>query len=228
MNENVLTVNNLTKYFDVSHDREVSLKWHIAHIFKKKIKESEKVMIFENISFSLKKGESIGLCGKNGAGKSTLLKVIAGLMKPSSGNVKVKGKMIPLISMGAGFSNELTGIENLYINASLFGKTNKEIDQLYNSIVEFSGIENFMDTKLKYYSSGMRARLSFAIAIHMEPDILLADEVLAVGDKEFKDKCQKKVEELRKNGMTLLYVSHDEKSVEKFCDRCIYLSRNNE
>jgi len=223
MNENILTVTNLTKYFDVTHNREVSLKWHIAHIFKKSIKESEKVTIFENISFSLKKGESIGLCGKNGAGKSTLLKIIADLMQPSSGSVKVKGKMIPLISMGAGFSNELTGIENLYINTSLFGKTNQETDILYDKIVSFAGIENFMDTKLKFYSSGMRARLSFAIAIHMEPDILLADEVLAVGDKEFKDKCQKKVKELRENGMALVYVSHDEKSVEKFCDRCINL-----
>jgi ABC-2 type transport system ATP-binding protein/lipopolysaccharide transport system ATP-binding protein len=223
MNDNILVVNNLTKYFYVNHDMEISLKWHIANIFKKAKKKNEKITVFENISFSLKQGESIGLCGKNGSGKSTLLKIIADIMEPSSGSVKVNGKMIPLISMGAGFSNELTGIENLYINASLFGKTNKQIDELYGDIVSFAGIENFMDTKLKYYSSGMRARLSFAIAIHMQPDILLADEVLAVGDKEFKDKCQKKVKELRKNGMALVFVSHDEKSVENFCDRSISL-----
>ncbi len=223
MDNNILVVKNLSKHFYIDHDVEVSLKWHIANILKKSKQKSEKITIFKDISFSLKKGESVGLCGKNGAGKSTLLKIIADIMKPSSGSIKVKGKMIPLISMGAGFSNELTGIENLYINASLFGKTNKQIDELYDDIVSFSGIENFMDTKLKFYSSGMRARLSFAIAIHMEPDILLADEVLAVGDKEFKDKCQRKIKELRKNGMALVFVSHDEKSVEMFCDRCINL-----
>lgn len=223
MEDFVLKVENLSKEFIVNHDMQISLKWHIANIFSKRKKEKEKLKIFDDISFRLKKGESIGLCGKNGAGKSTLLKVIADVMKPTSGTIQIKGKMIPLISMGAGFNNELTGIENLYINASLFGKTNKEIDDIYEQIVEFAEIENFMDTKLKYYSSGMRARLSFSIAIHMDPDLLLADEVLSVGDKEFKEKCRIKVKELRENGMSLVYVSHDEKSVEKFCDRCISL-----
>lgn len=219
----LLIVENLSKSFSIEHNREISLKWHIVNFFKQEKQERETLKLFENISFSLNRGESIGLCGKNGAGKSTLLKIIAGIMKPTKGEVRVNGKLIPLISMGAGFSNELTGIENLFINASLFGKTNKETRVLYQDIVEFSGIENFMDTKLKYYSSGMRARLSFSIAIHMEPDILLADEVLSVGDKEFRDKCKVKVDELREKGMSLVYVSHDEKSVERFCDRCIKL-----
>ncbi len=223
MNKYVLHVTGLSKSFYINHDLEVSLKWHIANIFSKRKKSEEFLTVFENVSFSLKKGESIGLCGKNGSGKSTLLKIIANIIKPSSGIVNYEGKIIPLISMGAGFNDELTGIENLYINASLFGKTNKETDSLYDSIVSFADIKDFMDTKLKFYSSGMRARLSFAIAIHMEPDILLADEVLAVGDSEFKEKCHKKLQQLRENGMALVYVSHDEKSVEKFCDRCLYL-----
>jgi len=147
-------------------------------------------------------------------------------MLPDSGQIDIRGKVTPLISMGAGFNGELTGIENLYINASLFGKTNQETSFLYKKIVSFAGIENFMDTKLKFYSSGMKARLSFAIAIFMEPDILLADEVLSVGDKDFREKCLKKIDNLKKDGMCLVFVSHNEKSINDFCDSCITLGEN--
>ncbi len=180
-----------------------------------------------HLNFELKKGESLGILGRNGSGKSTLLKIIAGVTKPSDGRITVNGRIAPLIELGAGFHPELTGRENVYLNGSILGIRKKQMDKLYPEIVEFAELEKFMDQPIKYYSSGMYTRLAFSVAVAETPDILLVDEILAVGDKKFQQKCLNRMEEFRKSGSTMVMVSHGPEQLEKYCDKGLVLDRGN-
>ncbi len=179
----------------------------------------------DDVSFEIKKSESIGLIGANGSGKTTLLKLLNGIFWPDKGRISVRGNIGALIAVGAGFHPLLSGRENIYLNGAILGMGRREMKEKFDSIVDFSGIQNFLDTPVKFYSSGMFVRLGFAVAIHCDPDILLVDEVLAVGDINFQVKCINKMKELRQKGITTIYVSHDLNSVFLLCDKCIYLSK---
>jgi ABC-type polysaccharide/polyol phosphate transport system ATPase subunit len=177
----------------------------------------------KNISFEIKQGESVGFIGRNGAGKSTILKLLAGVTKASSGTVEINGRVAAMIEVGAGFHPELTGRENIYLNGSIMGMTKDQIEKDFDSIVDYAELENFIDTPVKHYSSGMYVRLGFAIAVHTTPDIFLIDEVLAVGDEAFQKKCVKTLEEHRAAGKTMILVSHQLEKIEEICERCIYI-----
>jgi ABC-2 type transport system ATP-binding protein len=179
----------------------------------------------DDVSFTVQQGESIGLMGLNGSGKSTLLKVISGVMKPNKGTVLTRGRIAGLIATGAGFQQQLSGLENIYLNAAIYGLNEKETKAVLDEIIEFADIGQFIDQPVGAYSSGMSSRLGFAIAVHVDCDIFLADEILAVGDKPFKRKCMAKMEEIRNSGKTIVYVSHAAASVQKMCDRVIALEK---
>jgi ABC-2 type transport system ATP-binding protein len=177
----------------------------------------------QDVSFTIKKGESVGIVGSNGSGKSTTLKLIAGVMAPNSGEVHVRGRVSPLIELGAGFHPDLTGRENVYLNASILGMTGRDIRARFNDIVDFAELWEFMETPVKRYSSGMYMRLGFSVAVHSDPDILLVDEVLAVGDAVFSEKCLAKVREFQEAGVTIVIVSHSPDTIKEFCGRAILL-----
>lgn len=177
------------------------------------------------INFELLKGQSLGILGRNGSGKSTLLKLIAGVTKPSDGRITVNGKVAPLIELGAGFHPELTGRENVYLNGSILGIRKKDMDKLYSKIVEFAELEEFMDEPIKFYSTGMYMRLAFSVAVAETPDILLVDEILAVGDQRFQKKCLNRMSEFIKKGSTLVMVSHSPTQLEKYCDKGLLLDK---
>ena len=178
-----------------------------------------------DISFTVERGEAVGLIGSNGSGKSTLLKTVAGILKPTSGTVSIDGRVAALIELGAGFHPEISGRENVYINGAVLGLSRREIDRRFNEIVEFSGLANFIDEPVKNYSSGMYVRLGFAVAIHTDPDILMVDEVLAVGDEAFSHRCLRRIEEFLAEGKTLLLVSHSLSLIEEICDRALWLEK---
>ncbi len=217
----VLSVKNVHKDFYLPHDKGGSLKGAIVGIFKSKDKEVDTQHALHGISFDIKEGEFFGILGRNGSGKSTLLKILAGIYQPTKGTVTRKGKIVPFIELGVGFNPELTGRENVYLNGALLGFSEKEIDDRYNEIVKFAELEDFMEQKLKNYSSGMQVRLAFSVATRAEADILLIDEVLAVGDAEFQRKCYNYFELLKKSKSTVVFVSHDMSAVREFCDRAI-------
>lgn len=179
----------------------------------------------KDVSFSLKRGETLGIIGPNGAGKSTILKILAGVTKPTKGKVMVKGKVAPLIELGAGFHPELTGRENIYLNGSILGLRKAEIDKKFKNIVDFAELWDFIETPIKYYSSGMHMRLGFSVAISIEPEILLIDEILAVGDATFQKKCIQKMDEFKKKGVTIVFVSHNLGAIKDFCQRVIWLDK---
>ncbi len=180
----------------------------------------------KNVSFTVNKGEVLGIVGKNGAGKSTLLKILSQITPPTTGEIRIHGKVGSLLEVGTGFHPELSGRENIFLNGAILGMTRKEIARKFNQIVEFSGIEKFLDTPVKHYSSGMYVRLAFSVAAHMEPDILIIDEVLAVGDAEFQKKCLGKMGEVKeKEGRTILFVSHNTDAIRQLCTRCILLEK---
>lgn len=178
----------------------------------------------KDVSFEIKKGDVVGVMGRNGSGKSTLLKLLSRITVPTEGCASLKGRLASLLEVGTGFNYELTGRENVYLNGSILGLKNKEINERYDRIVEFAEIADFMDTPVKRYSSGMRVRLAFAVAAHLEPDILILDEVLAVGDAKFQEKCLNRIDEIRGSGVTVLFVSHSHQLVSKLCSRGIVLS----
>jgi len=212
---------NVDKYFYLQHQK--TIKELVAAIFHQK-KTLERVHALKNVSFKIKKGETVGVIGKNGAGKSTLLKLMAGVSSPTTGSVRITGRISPLIELGAGFHPELSGKENIFLNGVILGVEEKFLIDKFQEIVDFSEIDmKFIYTPVKYYSSGMYMRLAFAVAIFTEPDILLIDEILAVGDTAFQAKCIKRMEEFKKEGVTTLFVSHSMESVKSFCDRVIYL-----
>lgn len=208
------------KYFLYTHQK--TLKEMIQAIFKRN-KTLERIHALKNINLEIKKGETVGVIGRNGAGKSTLLKLIAGVSQPNSGKIFVNGRVVPLIELGAGFHPELTGRENIFLNGVILGLSEKEIRLKIDKIIEFSEIKKFIDTPVKYYSSGMYMRLAFSVSVFVDPDILLVDEILAVGDNQFQNKCLTRMEEFKKNGVTIIFVSHSLETVKKFCQRVVYL-----
>ena len=185
---------------------------------------SDPFYALQDVTFTIKKGETVGIVGRNGSGKSTCLKLIAGVMAPSDGEVHVHGRVSPLIELGAGFHPDLTGRENVYLNASILGMSNRDIRAGFDEIVEFAELHDFMDTPVKRYSSGMYMRLGFSVAVHSDPDILLVDEVLAVGDALFAEKCMAKIRQMHERGVTIVIVSHSVDMIREFCERAFLLS----
>ena len=179
----------------------------------------------KDVSFELKKGDALGLIGLNGSGKSTMLKTIAGVLKPTKGNVKVNGSIAPLIELGAGFDMDLTAQENVYLNGALLGYSRKQMSEYYNDIVEFSELKDFMNVPVKNFSSGMVSRLAFAIATIGTPDILIVDEVLSVGDFRFQEKCERRIQKMMDSDTTILFVSHNINQVEKLCNKIVWLEK---
>lgn len=222
--EVVLKVENVYKNFKLPHEKTTSIKSSIVNIFKSKDKTIEVQHALKDISFEVKKGEFFGILGRNGSGKSTLLKILAEIYTPTKGSVARVGKLVPFIELGVGFNPELTGRENVFLNGALFGFSKKEIEAKYDKIVEFAELEKFMDQKLKNYSSGMQVRLAFSVATHAEADILLIDEVLAVGDADFQRKCYSFFKSLKKQGKTVIFVTHDMGAVNEYCDRAMLIN----
>jgi len=217
-----LKVEHLHKSFILPHERHTGIKQYLINIFKKK-KGYEHQRVLKDVSFNVSQGDFFGIVGRNGSGKSTLLKLLAGIYTPGSGNIEVNGTLVPFIELGVGFNPELTGRENIFLNGALLGFSRKEMQQKYDSIVEFSELERFMDQKLKNYSSGMQVRLAFSIAIRAKGDILLLDEVLAVGDAAFQQKCFDYFEQLKKDKKTVILVTHDMSAVKRFCNKAILI-----
>ncbi len=213
-------VEHLSKDFLLPHERKNSIKEWILH-FKKP--SYEKFHALRDINFEVKKGEFFGIVGRNGSGKSTMLKILGGIYQPTKGNVHVNGTLTPFIELGIGFNPELTGRENVFLNGAILGLTRKEVKKKYDEIVEFSELEKFMDQKLKNYSSGMQVRLAFSIAIQAHNDILLIDEVLAVGDAAFQRKCFNVFKDMKNSDKTVIFVSHDMGAIRDYCDRAILI-----
>lgn len=220
--ENVIQVKDVRKKFKLYFDKGQSFKEKI--LFKNRNRYEERWAL-KGISFNVKKGEAIGLIGENGCGKSTMLKMITKIMYPNEGSIDVKGRISSLIELGAGFHPDMSGRENIYTNASIFGLTRKEIEERIESIIDFSELQQFIDNPVRTYSSGMYMRLAFSVAINVDADVLLIDEILAVGDASFQAKCFKKIMELKNKGITIVIVSHDRNSIEKICDRVIWIEK---
>lgn len=216
-----IEVNHVSKIFKLHHERNQTLK---AAISRRKISRYEEFLAVDDVSFNIKQGSTFGLIGSNGSGKSTLLKCLAKIYTPTKGRISYNGKMAALLEVGSGFHHELSGKENIYLNGSILGMSKKEIDRKYDEIVDFSGVERFIDQPIKNYSSGMYVRLGFAVAISVEPDILIADEVLAVGDEDFQRKCLNRFKFLKNQGKTVVLVSHSMQSVESMCDEVAWLN----
>lgn len=214
-------VKNVYKTFDVYLDKANTIKERLLFLFSRSRKEKREVL--KDINLEIKKGEAVALIGTNGSGKSTLLKLMTKIIYPNKGGIETYGKLTSLLELGAGFHPDFSGRENIYFNASIFGLTKKEIDKRLNQIIEFSELEEFIDNPVRTYSSGMFMRLAFAVAINVDADILLIDEILSVGDEHFQKKCFDKMEELKKQGKTMVFVTHSMNAVKKLCDRAIWL-----
>ncbi len=222
--EVVINVSNVSKSFKLPHEKHGSIKSLFVSRFRASSRSYEKQQVLKDVSFQIHKGEFFGIVGRNGSGKSTLLKLLAEIYTPNNGSIKVEGKLIPFIELGVGFNPELTGRENVFLNGALLGFSKSEVEAMYDEIVEFAEIERFMDQKLKNYSSGMQVRLAFSIAIRAKGDILLLDEVLAVGDEAFQQKCVDVFEKYKAEKQTVILVTHDMESVKKFCSRAMLIS----
>jgi lipopolysaccharide transport system ATP-binding protein len=228
MVRSVLQVSRLSKRYRIgeysadTQFREVIMR-AMSKLARRQPEQEQIVWALQDISFEVQQGEVLGIIGRNGAGKSTLLKLLSRITYPTSGSLKARGRVASLLEVGTGFHEELTGRENIFLNGSILGMKKKEIDHRLDEIVEFSGISKFIDTPIKRYSSGMRLRLGFAVAAHLSPDILLVDEVLAVGDADFQKKCLDAMDGLRTSGRTVLFVSHNMAAVESLCSRCIWI-----
>lgn len=224
----ILEVQNISKKFRIYHENlpYESLRSKLAnpiHFFKHK--QAEEFWALKNVSFNVDPGESIGIIGKNGAGKSTLLKVLSKITPPSQGKIISRGRIASLLEVGTGFHPELTGRENVFLNGSILGMKQKEITEQFDEIIDFSGIEKFLDTQLKHYSSGMQLRLAFAVAAFLNPEIMIIDEVLAVGDADFQKKCIGKMEGVTRSGRTILFVSHQMGLVNQLCSRALLMNK---
>jgi lipopolysaccharide transport system ATP-binding protein len=219
----ILEVRNLWKQYQIGGQQTsyLSLRERLLQPFQKQ--QTDTFWALQDINFDVYEGECIGIIGRNGAGKSTLLKILSQITPPTKGYIKARGRVASLLEVGTGFHPELTGRENVYLNGSILGLKRSEINAKFDEIIDFSGVEKFLDTPLKHYSSGMRLRLAFSVAAHLEPEILLIDEVLAVGDAEFQKKCLGKMDEVSKSGRTVIFVSHNLGAVEKLCSKSILL-----
>lgn len=227
MEEIAVDVKNVSKNFSLPHDRANSIKEAFVNPFRSSMHKNVQVQhALKNVSLQVKQGEFFGIVGRNGSGKSTLLKMLAGIYQPTKGTIGVKGKLVPFIELGVGFNPELTGKENVYLNGALLGFSEREIAAKYDDIVEFAELKDFMDQKLKNYSSGMQVRLAFSMAVRAEADILLIDEVLAVGDADFQRKCFEYFNQLKKTKKTVVFVSHDMDAVQRYCDRAMLIEKN--
>ncbi|SHO47128.1 ABC transporter ATP-binding protein [Anaerocolumna xylanovorans] len=217
-------VSNVSMRFNLSSQKVDNLKEYFIKFIKRELKYTE-FWALRNVNLSIEKGDRLGILGLNGAGKSTLLKIIAGVLKPTEGSIVVKGKIAPLLELGAGFEPEYTGAENIYLYGAVLGYPKDFIAEKYNEIIEFSELGKFINVPLKNYSSGMKSRLGFAIATIVEPDVLILDEVLAVGDAKFKKKCEAKIQSMFDKGVTVLFVSHSLPQVQKICNKAILLEK---
>ncbi len=239
--DSIIQIKNLGKKYNIQHQKGgyITLRDVIANVFKnpfgfakQKVKEvtgisgKEEFWALKDINLEIKKGEVVGIIGSNGAGKSTLLKVLSQITPPTTGEIRINGTVSSLLEVGTGFHPELSGRENIFLNGAILGMKREEMAKKFDTIVEFAGIEKFLDTQVKHYSSGMYVRLAFSVAAHLEPDILIVDEVLAVGDAEFQKKSLGKMEEItKKQGRTILFVSHNMASIQSLCNRCLLLNK---
>ena len=219
-NDYAIRVKDLYKDFKLNSDKARTLKEKLLFSKRNKV---DKVHILKDITLDIKKGETVALIGTNGSGKSTLLKLMTKIIFPTKGTIKVNGKLTSLLELGAGFHPDFTGRENIYFNAAIFGLTKHEIDKRLNTIIEFSELGDFIDSPVRTYSSGMYMRLAFSVAINVDADILLIDEILAVGDKHFQDKCFAKLHELKNSEKTIVIVTHDLAQVKKLCNRAVWI-----
>ncbi len=215
-----IVLNDVTKTFDIKHTHSMK-ETFIAMLRRKQL--STKFDALKNITFTVPEGQSVAMLGRNGSGKSTTLKLLSGVMPPDQGWIRTRGRVAGLLEVGAGFHPDLTGRANVYLNAAILGMSKSEVDACFDSILEFSEIGDFIDTEVKFYSSGMYSRLGFAVAIHTELDILLVDEILSVGDAQFREKCHKKLHEMQAAGKTMFIVSHNASQVQELCERGIVL-----
>jgi ABC-type polysaccharide/polyol phosphate transport system ATPase subunit len=212
---NAVSVENLSKSFKIPHEKRYTLRDKLLNFTRNRTFETFKVL--DDISFNVQEGDFFGILGRNGSGKSTLLKLLAGIYTTNEGKITTKGAISPFLELGVGFNPELSGHDNIYYNGMILGLTRKEINRKYDSIVEFSELERFIDQKLKNYSSGMYVRLAFSMAVHANKEIILLDEVLAVGDLYFQQKCLRELHKLKESGKTIILVSHDMEAVKSFC-----------
>lgn len=217
----MIAIENVNKVFRLPHDRKSTLRQRFVSVFRKST--YEELYALRDINLHVKQGEFLGIIGKNGSGKSTLLKLIAKVLEPTSGRIGVSGNVAPFLELGVGFQGDLTVKDNVFLYGALLGMSKKEVSDKYDWVIDFSGLERFVDAKLKNLSSGMQVRLGFSITVAVESPILLVDEVLAVGDMDFQQKCYNSFESFKANGRTILFVSHDLTAIERFCTRVILL-----
>lgn len=224
MNKGVaIKVTHVSKDFKLYYDKANTLKEKLLFFSKKSRSKNDILHVLKDIDLTIKKGESVALIGTNGSGKSTLLKLMTKIIYPNKGKITTNGKLTSLLELGAGFHDDFTGRENIYFNASIFGLTKSEIDAKLDEIIQFSELQDFIDNPVRTYSSGMYMRLAFSVAINVDADILLIDEILAVGDQHFQEKCFNKLKELKKSGKTIVIVTHSMDQVRQFCDRAVWL-----
>lgn len=224
MKEYAIEVNHVSMLFRLNRERVDNIKEYVIRLLTRKLHYTE-FWALKDVSFKVEKGDRVGVMGFNGAGKSTLLKVIAGVLKPTMGSVKVVGTIAPMLELGAGFDPNYSGKENIYLYGTTMGYSRKFIDEKYDEIVEFSELQEFIDAPLKSYSSGMKSRLGFAIATAVKPDVLILDEVLSVGDAAFKEKSEQRILDMIDDGVTVLYVSHSTDRVRKICNKAVILTK---
>lgn len=222
-----IVVDNVSMRFNLASERVDSLKDLLIKKIKFQSCSFDEFWTLNNISFSVDKGESCALIGANGSGKSTMLKIISGILTPTKGSVEVNGSIAPLIELGAGFDYELTGRENIFLNGAILGYSKKLMLEKYDEIIDFSELRNFIDVPVKNYSSGMIARLGFSIATMVKPEILVVDEILAVGDQAFQDKCHKRLEDMMNSGTTVLLVSHSAADIKRICQKAVWIDKSN-
>lgn len=223
-NDAIVAVDHVSMKFNLASEKFDSFKEYVIKSIKRQVSYDE-FWALKDISFEVKRGQSLGLVGLNGSGKSTMLKIIAGVLKPTKGHVTVRGNMAPLIELGAGFDMDLTARENVFLNGALLGYNRAQMEEQYEDIVNFSELGEFMNVPVKNFSSGMVSRLAFAIATIGVPDILICDEVLSVGDFRFQEKCEERIGNMKENGTTILFVSHSLTQVEKICDKIVWLEK---
>ena len=220
----MVEVENITMRYRMDTDRVMSLKEYLTRAARGKLRYTEFTAL-EHVTFSVERGETLGLIGRNGAGKSTLLKLIAGILEPTEGNITLHGNVVPMLELGSGFDFELTGRENIFLNGAILGYSEAFLRAKYKEIVAFSELERFIDTPIRAYSSGMLARLAFSIAAQVEPEILIVDEILSVGDADFQEKSRARMMELMGGGTTVLFVSHNMKQIQTMCRRAVWLEQ---
>ena len=226
MTENIIEVRDVTMRFNLEEERTDTIKEYFLKLMKRQLRFNE-FLALKNISFDVKRGDSVALIGMNGSGKSTMLKIIAGVLYPTKGTVNVRGSIAPLIELGAGFDGDLTARENIYLNGAVLGHSRKFMEEHFQEIVDFAELWDFIDVPVKNFSSGMVARLGFSIATIVRADILVVDEILAVGDFKFQEKCKERMHDLMGHGSTVLFVSHDKEQVMSLCNNAILLDHGN-